>query len=82
MDEYIEFNPAAFRHGVTAADIRHAGEVFLYEEPMAGEVNKHLLIGFDTRGNLIEVMYNRIDMDTVNVFHAMPCRKATLAKMQ
>jgi hypothetical protein len=87
MDEYIEFNPSAFKHKLTAADIRHAGNVFLYEEPMEDEVNKYLLIGAnlrfdDTHGNLIEVMYNRIDLDTVNVFHAMPCRKATLALMK
>jgi hypothetical protein len=82
MDESIEFNQAAFRHGVTAEDIRHAGKMFLYEEPLANEVNKHLLVGFDTQGNLIEVMYNRIDLDTVNVFHAMPCRKAILAMIK
>jgi hypothetical protein len=82
MDESIEFNRAAFRHGVTAEDIRRAGKMFLYEEPMANEVNKHLLVGFDTHGNLIEVMYNRIDMDTINVFHAMPCRKAILAMIK
>jgi hypothetical protein len=54
---------------------------------MEDAVNKHLLIGFDTHGNLIEVMYNRIDLDTVNVFHASnlwfaPCRKAVLALMK
>jgi hypothetical protein len=81
-DDRISFNPAAFKHGLTVADIYRAFETYIFEEPMAGEVNKHLLIGFDTHGNHIEVMYNRIDLDTVNVFHAMPCRKATLANMQ
>ncbi|MDR0526616.1 MAG: hypothetical protein LBG79_02165 [Spirochaetaceae bacterium] len=37
--------------------------------------NKWLLIGYDTAGNLIEVAYNIIDDNTVNVFHAMPCRR-------
>ena len=44
----IKFNKAAFKHGVTDADILRA----------------------------IEVIYNRIDEDSINVFHAMPCRKA------
>jgi len=40
--------------------------------------NKYLLIGFNTKGNLIEVMYNRIDDERINVFHAMRCRKELL----
>jgi len=34
-----------------------------------------LLIGFDLSGNLLEIMYNLVDEDTANVFHAMKCRK-------
>ena len=37
-------------------------------------MDKHLLIGFDRGGNLLEVMYNDIDDDSINVFHAMKCR--------
>ena len=37
--------------------------------------NKHLVIGFDRNVNPIEVMYNVIDENTINVFHAMRCRK-------
>jgi len=37
--------------------------------------NKWLIIGYDTVGNLLEVAYNIIDDDTVNEFHAMPCRE-------
>jgi hypothetical protein len=37
--------------------------------------NKYLVIGFDFNGNLLEVMYNLVDEDTANVFHAMKCRK-------
>jgi hypothetical protein len=33
-----------------------------------------LLLGFDTNSNLLEIMYNEIDEQTVNVFHAMRCR--------
>jgi hypothetical protein len=81
-DDRITFNPAAFKHEVTEADIYRSFKTYIYEAIMEGEVNKYLLIGFDTHGDLIEVLYNRIDIDTVNVFHAMPCRNATLAIMQ
>jgi uncharacterized DUF497 family protein len=72
----IKFNWAAFKHGVTEADILRAFETFIYEDPVEDAENKHLLLGFDHNSNLIEVMYNRIDEDSINVFHAMPCRKA------
>ena len=72
----IRFNRAAFRHNVTEADILRAFETFIYEDPIEDTENKHLLIGFDRNANLIEVIYNRIDDDSINVFHAMPCRKA------
>ena len=35
-----------------------------------------MLIGFDTKANPVEVMYNRIDEDRINVFYAMPLRAA------
>jgi len=34
-----------------------------------------LAFRFDINGNLIEVMYNKIDDDSINVFHAMSCGK-------
>ncbi|GHU47405.1 hypothetical protein FACS1894200_02720 [Spirochaetia bacterium] len=37
--------------------------------------NKHLLLGFDTSRRLLEILYNVIDEQTINVFHAMKCRK-------
>ena len=76
----IKFNQAAFRHEITEADILRAFETFIYEDPIEDADNKYLLIGFDLKGNLIEVMYNRIDEDSINIFHAMSCRK-TFRKM-
>jgi hypothetical protein len=43
-------------------------------------INKYLVIGFDLKGNLIEIMYNLVDEDAngvgiANVFHAMRYRK-------
>ena len=75
MPVKMEFNPSAFKHGVSEADIRRAFDRFIYEDPLEDFDNKYLLLGFDTKGLLLEVMYNEIDADTINVFHAMPCRK-------
>ena len=78
MDFIIDFNPAAFKHGVNEADIRMAFDNVKYdgfvdeEDPDAE--NKHLLIGFDCKANLIEVFYNVIADGRVRVFHAMKCR--------
>jgi hypothetical protein len=76
MEPAIEFNDAAFKHGVSEADIRWAFKTFVFEEPVEGEDNKFLLIGFDLAGNPLEILFNQIDMKTVNIFHAMKCRKA------
>ena len=76
MPDKIEFNLSAFKHGVNEADIRKAIDRFIYEDPLEDFENKYLLLGFDTKGILLEVMYNHIDADTINVFHAMPCRKS------
>jgi hypothetical protein len=53
MDVEIRFNRAAFRHKVTKADILRAFETFIYEDPIEDADNKHLLLGFNTLGNLI-----------------------------
>jgi hypothetical protein len=71
----IKFNSAAFKHGLTEADILRAFETFIFEDPVEGEDNKYLLIGFNTKANPVEIMYNR-NKDWINVFHAMPLRPA------
>ena len=42
-------------------------------------MDKHLLVGFDCNANLIEILYNELDEDTVRVFHIMPCRNVFIA---
>ena len=71
----IYCNPSAFKHGVTISDIDCALAVPLVDRLMEGHINKYLAIGFNLKGNLLEIMYNLVDEDTVNVFHAMNCRK-------
>ena len=78
MDFIIEFNPAAFKHGVSEIDIKIAFDNVQYDgfvdENDPDAQNKHLLIGFDRKANLIEVFYNVIADGRVRVFHAMKCR--------
>jgi D-alanine-D-alanine ligase-like ATP-grasp enzyme len=76
MDEAITFTQTAFKHGVTKEAICQAVKEFIYDEPVEGYVNKYLMLGFDHNANLLEIMYNRVDENTMNVFHAMPCRPA------
>ncbi|MDR2952789.1 MAG: hypothetical protein LBU82_06070 [Treponema sp.] len=78
MDIAIEFNPSAFKHGVSEADIRWAFDTCRYDgwfsKGEGRELDKYLLIGFNRKGNPLEILYNYIDDYTINVFHAMNCR--------
>ena len=80
MNVTIEFNQAAFIHKVTEDDIRFAFDNARYDGTIDEDEsdNKYLVIGFDRNANLIEIMYNVIDENTINVFHAMRCRKVFL----
>jgi len=69
------FNKSAFKHGFTETDIRMAFTRPLFDGLIEGYDNKFLLTGFDTGGNLLEIMYNLIDENTAYIFHAMRCRK-------
>jgi uncharacterized DUF497 family protein len=70
----IECNPAAFKHGVSENDIKFAILNALYDDVLDDTDDKHLVLGFDRNGNLLEILYNIIDEDAINVFHAMSCR--------
>ena len=70
----IEFNPSAFKHGITEAAVKRALINAIYDDIWDGAGDKHLLIGFDNNGTLLEIMYNVIDEQSINVFHAMKCR--------
>jgi hypothetical protein len=72
----IELHQSAFKHGVSEADIKRAIQNVIYDDIVDGFDDKHLLLGFDSNGNLLEILYNFIDEQSVNVFHAMKCRTA------
>ena len=78
----LVFNPSAFKHDVTENDIEVAMTTPLFDELIIGYDSKYLLIGFDVNGNLIEIMYNLVDEDIANIFHAMKCRKSVLLKLK
>ena len=74
MEVVVEFNQAAFRHGIRREDILHAFRYYKYDGPMEGYENKYIRLGIDRAGNLLEIMYNELEHDTNIVFHAMKCR--------
>jgi len=78
MDKNIKFNPAAFKHGISEANIRYVLNYPKYEGPLEDYENKYIVVGFDNSGNLLEILYNRMDDETINVFHAMKCRNIFL----
>ena len=81
MNEGIEFNESAFRHDISKEDIIHALKTKVYDAALLDFPEKHAVIGFDRTGNPLEIMYNEIDDETINVFHAMKVRKTFLAKL-
>jgi len=74
MDKNIKFNPAAFKHRISEASIRYVLNNPKYEGPLEEFENKYIVVGFDNSSNLLEILYNRIDDESINVFHAMKCR--------
>ncbi|MDR1894270.1 MAG: hypothetical protein LBQ61_06205 [Spirochaetales bacterium] len=86
MDVDIEFSPAAFKHGVSEANIRLVFDTAKYDgsidEDDPDAEDKHLVIGFDRNANLIEVLYNVIANGRLRVFHAMKCRSAYIELLE
>jgi hypothetical protein len=76
MEILVRFVPSAFKHGITRADIYHALNHAEYDDVLENDNEKHLVLGFDAKANLLEILYNVIDEQTVKVFHAMPCTHA------
>ena len=75
--EFI-FRHTAFKHGLNESDIRHAFETCRYMGQYGDRENVYLLLGFDMNANPVEILYNEIDENCVNVFHAMQCQNRFL----
>jgi hypothetical protein len=81
MEPEIVCKFTAFKHGVSLDDIRWAFVTARYDMPVEGYEEKRLLLGFNTAGNPLEILYNELDNGRINVFHAMPCRNIFLSLM-
>jgi len=69
---------SALKHGHKEADIRHAFKTCRYMGQYGDRENVYLLLGFDTKANPVEILYNEFGENGVNVFHAMPCQSRFL----
>ena len=78
MEIVVKYVPSAFKHNISEANIRHAILNWRYDDIVEDDPGKHLLIGFDSNANLLEIMYNVIDEQNLKVFHAMKCRHVFL----
>ena len=76
MDVIVEFNQAAFRHGISKEDIMNALKTKIDDAVIEGLPERYAVIGFDRAGNPLEIMYNPVDDNTICVFHAMKARKS------
>jgi hypothetical protein len=76
MDVIVEFREAAFRHNIDREDILCAYMNRIYDAAVEGLPERYIVIGFDRAGNPLEIMYNPIDDNTINIFHAMKARKS------
>ena len=57
----IEFKKSAFWHKIDEADIRRAFTNPRYDGPIEGKSernNRYIRLGFDSGGNLLEILYN------------------------
>ena len=73
MEIAVKYASSAFKHNITEANIRHTIQNWRYDDIVVDDPDKYLLIGFDSNANLLEIMYNVIDEQTIRVFHAMKC---------
>ena len=76
MKTEIVYAPSAFRHGFSEADIRQAVLTHIRNVLIDEYEDKYAIIGFDTNGNALEILYNLLDDETIKVYHAMRCRKS------
>ena len=83
MGPDIIFVPSAFKHAFSEENIRWVLLNSLADGVIEeDDETKYLSVGFDKTGNLLEIMYNYIDEETIKVFHAMRCRKQFYKKLE
>jgi len=79
----VVFVPSAFKHNISEENIRWVLLNHLADGAIEDNGGtKFLTIGFDKTGNLLEVMYNLVNEQTIKVFHAMKCRRIFYEKLK
>jgi hypothetical protein len=68
----VEYAASAFKHNISEVDIYNAILKPLYNDILDEYEGKYLLLGFDRSMNVLEIVYNHIDEQTIKVFHAVP----------
>jgi hypothetical protein len=76
VETSLVFADSAFTYGVSEADVSWAFETARFDGLIEGYDDKYLLLGFDSKGNLLEIIYNEMGDNVKKVFRAMPCRSA------
>ena len=82
MEYEFFFRESAFQHRLTEADIRHAFKTARFIGQYKDREDVMLLLGFDTKANPVEILYNEYGENGINVFHAMPCQSKFLAMFE
>jgi hypothetical protein len=77
MEPEIRFLQSAFKHGFTEDDIRAAVKNCCYYglDAESDEDDRYLLLGFDSKLRLLEILYYQVGDNGMLVFHAMRCQK-------
>ena len=80
---FVEFTESAFKHGIRKEQITFVLSRYLFDDMFSIFPEKHLLIGFDKNGILLEILYRMEENDTkMIVFHAMKCRKSYISLLK
>ena len=69
----LEIKQSAYKHGATYDDIINCYRFPIVTRIIDADPNKFLYIGFDMKGNPIEILVNHNGISVV--FHAMKLRK-------
>ena len=64
-----------YKHGIEKSEILHAFNSDIYNETLENFLNKTLVIGYDSKLRLIEIVCDIISDEHVIIFHAMECRR-------
>jgi hypothetical protein len=76
VEDKIVYKKSAFKHGFSKEDVQHAFENYLFDGEIENEEGGLLLVGLDREGLPLEILYDILDNETINVFHVRRCRPA------